>query len=715
VSELVVVIAVCGLSFVLTALHARSSSPAGASTPHDLERMLAAVQRACADFLWQETKLSAALLGIVIAVVAIPIAVFGSAAAGRSALGWGVAALCLGSLAGTGVAHFSHRSSARTALVSLGALRRDRNIATLVTLRGASLLSVGIDAASSLLAALTFTAHFAYLTRVVHLPPHVAAVLASRSLAALAFGALCAAVVFQVGGTSLHTAAGVAATSARARHPQIARDEDQNPVLVAELVGDFVGGIVARSTDTFAGLALANAGVVMLAALVAAGNVGAESNGVLALVALPLVIRSLGQFAASVALGSSRFENHLGLSGILVAARLSHALLLAAGVLGACLWALGQPSYAVFALAGALGVLGGALSASASALTANGRRSRYGALSRPGPSVAQAFGLGLQRTWASFLLVGGCLAGAWWLGSKTPLLHGGVFALTLAVAAMLGAGAFNACESTFGIVCDTVQRLASLRRGQFDDAARGRAKEMDHAGVAIGHLGHTQTILSGAAAALLGAVMLPLLRDAGSMGISGSGASVPVVSSSAVSLAHPIVLLGGVLGAAGLLFHVGGMLRASSRAAASLDKDLADRLAKEADVERQGPLPGYRSAVQLAIAGATQTLLPLALGAVLGPFFVAVALRVFYGAGSGDVSVYGLMAFSALAALTGCCAALVAQGTCLELSEARKAGAEGSSNTHSAIEFMERCIGPAALLGLKATVVSSLATVPLLF
>jgi hypothetical protein len=239
---------------------------------------------------------------------------------------------------------------------------------------------------------------------------------------------------------------------------------------------------------------------------------------------------------------------------------------------------------------------------------------------------------------------------------------------------------------------------------------------MDRAGVAIGHLGRTQLILSGAAAALLAAVILPLLAGAGS---------------GALSWAHPIVLMGGVLGAGSLSFHVGGMLAASSRAAASLDRDASDRLSREAEPaqaegsqldahldealspsEGRGPLPGYRDSVLLATKSATQTLLPFALGAVLAPFAVALSIRLFYSAG-GPLIAYGLMAFSALGALTGCSAALVAQGTSLELARARRAGEGSASNNHSAIEFLERCIGPAALLGLKATVVSSLAAVPL--
>lgn len=731
-SELIVVIAVCALSLVLTGVLARSLSGFVAA-PHDLERMLAAVQRACADFLWQETRLLTLLVGIVSVVVALPVVVLGSVHGGHTSLAWGLAALATGAAAGGVIGHFAHWSAARTVQGALGALRRAGNgtergstarrrrepgaeasdLATTVTSRGASVLAVCIDAASSGLTTLAFAAHYLFLTNVRHVAAGEAVILASRTLATLAFGALCAAVVFQVGGASLHTAAGVAATGARARDPRIARDEERNPVLVAELVGDHVGGIVSRSTDTFAGLLLANASLCMLAALVGSRNAGSDA-GALGLVALPLVIRTIGQLAATVALGSSRFEGQLGLYGMFVAARSSHTLLLSAGVLGATFWLLGQPLYSVYAGAGALGVLAGVLSAGASLLSVR-RAPGSAALARSGPTVARAFGLGLQRTWLLFFLVGGCLGGAWLLGAGTALVHGGAFGLSLAVAAMLGAGAFNSYESIFAMLGDNVSKLAVLRRSQLDEASRRRALDMGRAGVALGHLGRTQTILSSAAAALLAAVMLPLLTSRGD-------------AFDGLSWAHPIVLMGGVLGAGSLSFHVGGMLQASSRAAAFLDRDLSDRHMREAKghaavseadappaAEPRGPLPAYRESVQLAARSATQALLPLSLAAVLAPFVVATSMRLIYGADGAVIIAYGLMAFSALSALMGCSAALVAQGTSLELAEARRAGADTASNTHSVIEFLERCIGPAALLGLKATVVSSLATVPLFF
>ena len=697
-SELVVVITVCGLSLVVTAFHARGAARS-TTTPHDLERMLAAVQRACADFLWQETRLVAAVLAIVTVAVAVPAAAFGALPQGHAALGWALGVLCAGGLAGALVAHLAHGSAAHTARTALEALRHDRDGAARVALRGAALLSVAIEALSCCLAALAFTAHYLFLTTGRHVQPHHAALLASRTLAMLALGACCAALVFQVGGSSLHTAAGVAATGARARHPNIARDEDQNPVLVAELVGDHAGGLVSRATDALAGALLGNASVVMLGAWVSASNANRGVSAI-ALVVLPLLVRALGQFAASVALGSSRIDGSPGPIGVLLAARLSHALLLVTGVLGACLWLLGTAPLLPLTAAGALGVLAGV--SSSVAATAGLRRVPDAGLSAAETTVARAVGLGLQRTWILMVLVGACLGGAWWLGSRTGISNGGVFALALAVAALLGAGAYDMSHGAFAAVCENVRRFAALRRSHFDEAAKKRAHALTRSGVTIGHIGSTQNILGAAAAALLAALLLPL------------ASASPAPARAIFTLGHPVVLLGGVLGAGALSFHVGGMLRASSRAAAALDRDLSDRLARE-DVsgERRSIPPGYRESVQLATATATRALLPLVLGAVLGPFALAVLLRLVYGAQSAGIGVRGLTAFSALAALTGCCAALIAEGAAVELCAGRRSSAESAPS--SAIEFMERCISPAALLGLKATVVSSLAAVPLLF
>jgi hypothetical protein len=275
---------------------------------------------------------------------------------------------------------------------------------------------------------------------------------------------------------------------------------------------------------------------------------------------------------------------------------------------------------------------------------------------------------------------------------------------------MLGAAAFNLGESLLATMGETILPITGLRRGRFDEATRERAAWLDRAEHAVGDLGHTQCILGGATAALLTAVMLPLIP----FGAGSRGGALDT----AVSFAHPVVLLGGLLGAGSLLFYVGGVLRSSSKGASALYENLEGRLGVDSQSSISGALPSYRDSVQLAAAGATHALLPLALTALLTPFAIGILLRVVYGPLGGALTVRGLMALGTIAALTGCCAALAAQGTLVALGAHRRvhlAGGFGALGTGSASEFMGRSVVPAALLGLKAGVVSSFATVPLLF
>jgi hypothetical protein len=130
----------------------------------------------------------------------------------------------------------------------------------------------------------------------------------------------------------------------------------------------------------------------------------------------------------------------------------------------------------------------------------------------------------------------------------------------------------------------------------------------------------------------------------------------------------------------------------------------------------QPQLPSYRPSVNLATDGATQSLLPLSLSAVATPLVLAALLRGLYGPTGQFAAAQALTSFATMAALTGCCAALASQGAVAALGAAASGPAlERSDAPGTAGSFIEHSVGPAALLALKATVVSSVAIAPLLF
>jgi hypothetical protein len=380
--------------------------------------------------------------------------------------------------------------------------------------------------------------------------------------------------------------------------------------------------------------------------------------------------------------------------------------------------------------------------------------------SEPITSLARALGMGLQRAWAPLLIAGVCLGSAYALGAKLALQHGGAYALLLAVAGMLGSAGLHLCSSAFASIGSNLRRIGALRRGHYDLAARGRAAELEQSSQTIGNWGDTQSILAGSAAALLGAVTLPL-SDARPLGVAGSIDETARALGNAplVGVGHPIVIVGGLLGITSLFFSVGGVLKNSSRAASALDEELAkEREPALSDPESEarplpqeqpaGRLPSYRGSVQRAASAATDTILPLAAAALLAPMVIGVLMRLVYGPAGARYTAHGLMALAAIAVLTGCSAALAAQGALMALGVVRRqpevgagspaGGSPLSQQAHAEVapagnvpgvanfglasfsaeaarEFVGHSVGPAALLGLKATVVSALAIAPLLF
>lgn len=696
-TELVVIFAVCAWSLLVVGALARGIWRSS-SVNHELQRLLGAVQRACSDFLWQESQRLVLVLMAIGAALAGSSALSASVEAPSSSIVSNVVALLLGAMAASVVAHASLWSASRATASALAALPGDVEGPALSAFRGAGLTALFADAASLFVTLVVLVGHHAVavwsgrgaLTEVL--------LDASRSLPAAALGASAAAIVFQLGGGSFHTAAAVAAAAARERDPRIEKDEEQNPALVAELVGDYVGAGVTSASDGLTVLLCCNAAIAYLSSHVARSNAELGA-GVLGLFSLPLVVRATGLLATTLSVAALRFDAQSVLSRVFAGGAVAHAAVLMAGLLGASHWLLGDGLFPAFFGAGALGIVAAGISGAW--LFAASERARRAEGARAPAPVARALGLGLQHAGPPLLLVGACLGGACLLGGRAPLREGMAYALALAISAMLGTTSFAACQSSFAAIAEPLCRVASLRRGRFDGEARARAELIEGAAVTVGHWGQTQGILASAGAALLVALTLPATHGSGS-------------SAASAALLHPIILLGGALGAISLLGHVGGVLKSVSRAAGVLDEDLSQRQQHRLESEPDGVLPSYRVSVQLAGRAATEGMLPLALTALLTPFAVASVLRMIYGSSGSPLIARVLMALVGIAALIGSCTALVAQGSLMALSPARalasRAQGAAPASKNPAGEFMGHCIGPAAALGLKAIAISALAS-----
>lgn len=689
--------------------------------------MLAAVERAGSDFLSHETRLVAALLGVVATALCVPLLLWGvqQPEAGTRLVGT-LLGLLLGGVAAAALARLTHWAAARATAQALADLRDESDAPSAAMFRGALLLALAVDAVSSLLSCLAFLGYYRLASSWMQLDAAGALQEATRAVPVVTLGAVSAALIFQVGGGGFQTAAGVQSAAIQADRAQGRRrtlDEEQNPALVAELVGDTVGGLVSRSTDVFAALMLANAALLVLSGIVVGNTTALSEQAALALVALPLLVRAIGLLAAAVATSSSRVGPGLSPWQAFAGVGVCQALIATVGILGAAFWVLGTPLFLRAIGAGLLGLLANVV---CQALLLWPRQAGSLMTVREGSaasatSLAQALGLGLQRAWAPLLVAVACLGLAHSLGTRTGLSHGGAYTLLLAVAGMAGGAALHLCCSAFSSIASAVRRLGALRRAHYDLAARSRATELESEGRVIGNLGEIQAILCGTAAALLGALALPFLSSAPSRGLP-SATSIGSDAARAVDgLPQPIVMLGAILGLASLSFYVGGVLRNTSRAASAVDAQLSQEAEVGSSSELDSQLPtSYRGSVVRAARAATGALIPLAAGAVLAPMAMGVLLRLLYGQAGSRLAGHGLMAVAIISVLTGGCAALAARGALMALGQPRLiAGAEGArqpdgSSADLARRLMGQSVGPAALLALEATVASALVILPLL-
>jgi K(+)-stimulated pyrophosphate-energized sodium pump len=718
VIELIVAFALCLSSLVLAALlwqWLATRSEGG----REVLRLLGAVRRAGSDFLWQEGRLLGLSLVVVLAALAGPGVVWRSSGISVAHVAWSAAGLALGAGATALMAYVALRTGIGITARVIEALRLGSSDAVAATLRGSALVAVWTDAASVLLGVGLLALPGWHLgsqsgEATVLGPAWVA--IAVRLLPAAALGAVAAAAVFQLGGVNFNTAVGVASLAARKQDPSLLADRDRDPALVAELVGGYVGAVAARVTDYFAALVLANSAMLLVCIWVHAQNAAGAAPGIVALgiVALPIVVRATGLVGSTITLSSMRFERGESTWRTFSVAELSAALIACVGLFGASLWLLGESLFLRYFVAGVLGVSANALAA---AITHYRLRKNVGsgAFSAPAGSrsdarAARALGQGLQQTWALILGFGVCILLAWLLGSGSALQAGGPLGLVLVLSGVLSAGVFGLTRDLFSRLTEAVLTIAHASRSELDAPGRARAEELDRLGVDLGSLGRTQGILASTGAAGLTALSLATV---------GTGFTATAASPVTNAVAFPVALWGGALGAGMLLFYVGGALKTSSRTAAAVAEEIAQRLgdSSEAPATDVVRLPSYRVSVQLATQSATERLLPLTLITVLMPLALAFALRIAYGPEGQVVTAHGLAAFAAIATLTGSCTAFAAEGAEALLAYARRHGSAQPNPEASApgAEFIGRSVGPAALLGLKATVVAALVSGPLLF
>lgn len=713
VIELILILTLCVSGLLIGGFQGRFGKSAGRHAPEEM-RLLGAVRRACSAFLLKETQILVPA-AVVLAVLLTGFVLVRNESEGIVMLVSPAAGVVLGATVSALLAHFSLQQAASVTLRGLEAQQMRRSAGEVLT-RGSSWTAIATDAVGLLLVLGWFSLHYAHARLSCDLEAGAASWQAALSLPALALGTVCSGAIFQVGGNNFQTATTVACAAARDRQPALATKPQLNPALVAEIAGGFVGTAVSRTTDAISSALVGSIALVLLSASMVRQADSAANT--LSYVALPLLLRTIGMFAASVVSFSFNWAQPHLIGVPQVKGALS--VVSGAGLIGALLWLIGVDGTPWLTASGALGLVAGLGTSSSTTDDHN-----YQGLAYPSDPLnaetARAMGVGLQRSARPLVVVACCLVGAWLLGGLLEVEEGRSLGLIVALAMMLSCNAFHHGTSLLKPLAEAMSLIVSVLRSESEGFVVG--SQLSQACDSASHDGRTQSILSGAACCLVIGLAIPSLA-----------------SQQLPSGGHPALLFAGFLGAAFLLFHIGGVLRLSSRTAVRVGSDLLTHLRQDIGTEniRLNPSAprGYRASVELASEAATDALLPAVLLATATPLALAIVLHALEGPEYGSLAARALMMFATVATLTGCLAALASHGALNDL-RAKFSQPHGSladrtaSQDHfshegpsgfsvappslpSAAHFLGHSVSPAALLGLEATMVASLVLLPFL-
>jgi K(+)-stimulated pyrophosphate-energized sodium pump len=677
VTELTLLLALeaCGLVFALVVVRALSLD---ASDGASLRRIASAVERATLSFVSRERRLFAVLAAGAASVVGLAYLGVGQP---RQA-GFGAAGVILGATLASVPALVSTLISTRASgtTVALSRVRLDDALAAALRGGGASAL---LAQALGTLGALGAFALGAWLSAAPGGPNEAAfAMLPGYALGA-ALSALTA-----TRACGVYHAGSDAGGDQGAHEAKLDVEDPRNPALVADVVGDQLGGVTARSAMLFAAAACSTVAVLWLALGMTGSATGASS-----VAALPLVYRSFGVVACIAALLTTRGEEARGAGPALARGHLSAAAIGLFGFVAASYW-LAPRHFVVLACIGGLGLVSAALgSYGLTLLVASRRRTLREATGAGGGALSSALGVGMEAA-AVPLLVTAISAGvACELGVAHGLTGGRAFAFMVWFMGLSSLAPLSSGLVSFAAMTDSARGMAHLS-GDGGDSLR-RLHRLDDMGFGASAVARVHLAVNTAGAAVAVAWAIALTRATSP---SAEPGALPVLAVGVASLAVAAVLV-----------FSANAARAAARAARDVGTEV-DRQLRGFPREQGMPMipaeytPSYRGCEEVAAKTALGSVLAAGLAALGPPVVLGIALGLVYRGGGSPLATAALTTFVVTVAVTGLGAALAVDGARAVLTGARRASRPeagsatvGASITGDALaDIWSNAAGPAA-------------------
>ncbi len=478
---------------------------------------------------------------------------------------------------------------------------------------------------------------------------------ASSVLEGFGFGAALLAMFMRVGGGIFTKAADVGADLVGKVEQGIPEDDPRNAATIADNVGDNVGDCAGMAADLFESYA------VMLVAALILGKVAFGSQGLV----FPLIVPMCGVITAVIGIFAvaPRKGDRSGMTainrGFFISAIISLVLVIIAafvylpakfselkGVSSlAVLHHSGSPRLlAIFAVLIGL-VLASAIQLLTGYFTETNRRPvkdiAESSLTGPATVILSGIAVGLESAVYSALLIGGAVYVAFLLGTGNATIA--LFAVALAGTGLLTTVGVIVSMDTFGPVSDNAQGIAEMS-GEFEGEPAAVLTHLD----AVGNT--TKAITKGIAIAT---AVLAATALFGAFRTTVETALGKAAGTFTLSIDHPNVLVGVMVGAAVVFYFSGLLIMAVGRAAGQVVYEVREQFRSHPGIMDYTEKPEYGRVVdictkdslrELATPGLLAVLTPIAIGfgfgyAPLGAFLAgaiaAGALMAVFLANSG--------------------------------------------------------------------------------
>lgn len=454
------------------------------------------------------------------------------------------------------------------------------------------------------------------------------------------FGASFVALFAQLGGGIYTKAADVGADLVGKVEAGIPEDDQRNPAVIADLVGDNVGDCAGRGADLFESTAAESIGAMILAAFLAKNNPGLGVK----IIFFPLIVKAFGILASIVGIFFARMKNETQdpMKALNFGYNITSVLSLV-GFYFAIEWLMPFEGRLYYFACGVIGVVTSYLFV---LITQYYTEYRYrpvksiaeACLTGPATNIITGIAVGLECTALPVLTISASIFLSYHLG-EMALPKGGLFGTAVATMGMLASAVYILAMDTFGPITDNAGGIVEMS-GQPEDV-RKRTDRLDSVGNTTKALTKGYAIGSAALAAFL---LFSAYMDEVGFLIGREFKSV--------DLAKIPVFIGGLLGAGLVFFFSSLAIKAVGTVAQYVIQEVRRQFQEKKGIMQGTEKPDYGRCVDIVTIGALKAMVLPGILAVTVPVFVGVLFKHIGGEpGIGAEAVAALLMVGTIAGI----------------------------------------------------------------